>query len=78
MRGRRAGRGSGSSGLTLGGRSSRSDMQRLKSGNGDDVRAFMRMFITTSGLYRSGLNWYLCIRVSKGESVDLGKRASTV
>jgi len=48
--GSRDGRGSGSSRLLLGTRSSRRDMQRLKSGNGDEVRAFIRMLITTSGL----------------------------
>lgn len=55
--GRRDGKGSGSSWLALIGRSSRSDMHRLKSGSGDAVRAFMRMLMTTSGLYSSGLNW---------------------
>lgn len=35
-------------------------MQRLKSGSGEAVSAFIRMLITTSGLYSSGLNWYLC------------------
>lgn len=44
------GRGSGSSRLLLGIRSSSRDIQRLKSGKGDAVRAFMRMLITTSGL----------------------------
>jgi len=34
-------------------------MQRLKSGKGHAARAFMRIFITTSGLYSSPLNWYL-------------------
>ena len=40
-------------------RSSSNDRQRLKSGKGHAVSAFMRMFITTSGLYSSPLNWYL-------------------
>lgn len=59
MMGRRAGSGSGSSRVALMGLSSRRDMQRLKSGRGDAVRDFMRMLMITSGLYRSGLNWYL-------------------
>lgn len=57
--GRSVGRGSGSSREALTGRSSRREMQRLKSGKGHAVSDFMRMLITTSGLYRSGLNWYL-------------------
>lgn len=48
--GKSVGRGSGSSRVALGGRSSMRDIQRLKSGKGDAVRAFMRMLITTSGL----------------------------
>jgi hypothetical protein len=48
--GSRDGKGSGSSRLVLGVRSSRRDMQRLKSGKGDAVRAFMRILTTTSGL----------------------------
>ena len=54
--GRRAGKGSGSSGLAGNGRSSRREMQRLKSGNGTDVRDFRRMLMTTSVLYSDGLN----------------------
>ena len=50
MTGRREGKGSGSSGFVFAGRSSRRDMQRLKSGKGEEVRAFMRMLMTTSGL----------------------------
>ena len=48
--GRRVGSGSGSSGLEGELGSSRREMQRLKSGKGDEVRALMRMLITTSGL----------------------------
>lgn len=55
--GRREGSGSGSSGFWVIGRSSSSERQRLKSGKGDEVSALMRMLMTTSGLYRSGLNW---------------------
>ena len=54
-RGQELGSGSGSSWGALGegppaGRSSRREMQRLKSGKGEEVRALMRMLITTSGL----------------------------
>src|SRR5579863_8775049 len=45
--------------LTFGVLSSSKATERLKSGNGTDARAFTKMFTTTSGLYRSGLNWYL-------------------
>ena len=55
--GKSEGSGSGSSGLEATGRSSRREMQRLKSGKGRTVKALIRMLITTSGLYRSGLNW---------------------
>lgn len=48
--GRREGKGSGSSRVVLGRRSSKRDMQRLKSGKGEEVRDFIRMFIITSGL----------------------------
>ena len=48
--GRSVGRGSGSSRVEFAGRSSKRDMQRLKSGRGDAVRAFIRMLMTTSGL----------------------------
>ena len=45
-----AGRGSGSSNVALMGRSSRRDTHRLKSGRGDDVSAFRRILMVTSGL----------------------------
>lgn len=48
--GSKEGNGSGSSRLELFDRSSRREMQRLKSGRGDAVIAFMRMLTTTSGL----------------------------
>lgn len=54
--GKSVGNGSGSSSAEFGGRSSRRDMQRLKSGKGSAVRALSRILMTTSGLKRSGLN----------------------
>jgi hypothetical protein len=51
------GRGSGSSSELGVVRSSRIEIQRLKSGRGDAARALRRILITTSGLWRSGLNW---------------------
>lgn len=44
------GSGSGSSNWVLLDLSSRSDMQRLKSGKGEAVRALMSILMTTSGL----------------------------